>query len=174
MEETTFVAQLLKCKSMHEALLMALVGDPHAAEDLYQQAAMVMTRKRAELPEDVPFAAWSRSVIVNVVRDYRKMMARRRVRVLEDSALEQVARAFERLDDDYLTERRDALRECLNQLQDEHRAILWQRYDERLSFDELARRHDRSSGALETLLYRLRKVLADCIDRRLRQTEASA
>lgn len=173
MEETTFVTQLLACKNMHEALLLALVGDPHAADDLYQQAAMVMTRKRAELSEDAPFPAWSRAVIVNVVRDYRKMKARQRVHVIDDAALDQVAQAFDRIEKQQLSGRRVALRICLNQLQENHREVLKQRYDEGLSIEQLAQRMDKSTGAVENVLYRLRKILADCIERRMRQAEAA-
>lgn len=173
MEETTFVTQLLKCKGMHEALLLALVSDPHAADDLYQQAAVIMTRKRAELPEDLPFAAWSRAVLVNVVRDFRKMKARQRVQMLDDIALESVAQAFANIEDEVLAERRDALRACLAQLQPDHRQLLHDRYEAERSIEELAQTLDRSRGAVEMLLHRLRKTLAECIERRLRQAEAA-
>jgi len=70
--ETAFVKHLLEYRSVHEAMVLALVGDPHAAEDLYQQAALIMTRKKDGIPDDGRFLPWSRKVIVNVVREHQK------------------------------------------------------------------------------------------------------
>jgi RNA polymerase sigma-70 factor (ECF subfamily) len=165
--ETTFVQHLLKYRSVHEAMLLALVGDPHAADDLYQQAALVMTRKREEIPEDCRFLPWSRQVIVNVVRDYRKHKARQKVSLLDEQSLERIAGAFEKLDEAVLDARREALRRCLSKLDAPQRKLLHARYEENRSIDELAAESSRSRGAVETMLYRLRRALTNCVERAL-------
>lgn len=167
MTETTFVQHLLKCRSVHEAMLLALVGDAHAADDLYQQAALVMTRKREELPEDCQFRPWSRKVIVNVVRDYRKQKARQRVSLLDEQSLERIAGAFEKLDETILDARREALRRCLSKMDAPQRKLLCDRYEDNRSIQELAAESSRSRGAVETMLYRLRQALIACVERSL-------
>ena len=167
MTETTFVQQLLKCRSVHEAMLLALVGDSHAADDLYQQAALVMTRKREEIPEDCRFLPWSRKVILNVVRDYRKQKARQRVSLLDEQSLEQIAGAFEKLDETVLDARRTALRRCLSKMEAPQRKLLHARYEDNRSIEDLAAESSRSRGAVETMLYRLRRALAACVERAL-------
>jgi RNA polymerase sigma-70 factor (ECF subfamily) len=166
--ETTFVQHLLKYRSVHEAMLVALVGDPTAADDLYQQAALVMTRKREEIPEDCRFLPWSRQVLLNVVRDFRKHKARQRVALMDEQALERVAGAFEQLDEGVLDARRTALGRCLEKLEPSHRELLHARYEQNRSIDELAAESSRSRGAVETLLYSLRRALTGCVERALK------
>ena len=172
MTEATFVANLLRCRRGHEAMVWAMVGDFHAAEDVYQQAAMAMTKKREGLPEDCNFKAWSRAVIVNVIRDFRKQKARQRVWPLGDEALERVAEAVDGVDSSALDARREALSVCLDEMAPGRRELLRKRYDEERSVENLAAETGRSRGALETVLWRIRKALAQCIERRLRMGAA--
>ena len=167
MTEATFVQHLLRNRSLHEAMLLALVADVHVADDLYQQAALVMTRKREAIPEDCRFLPWSRKVIVNVVRDYRKQKARQRVSLMDEQSLELIAGAFEKLDETVVDARREALRRCLGKLDAPQRKLLHARYEENRSFEELAVESSRTRGAVQTMLYRLRRALTLCIERTL-------
>ena len=52
MREETLVRNLLQYQPVLEGMLTAMVGDPAAAEDLFQEMAILMTRKREEVDED--------------------------------------------------------------------------------------------------------------------------
>ncbi len=172
MREETLVRNIVKYKKVIEGMITAMVGDFAAAEDLFQETAVIMTRKRAEAEEDCNFLAWGRAIAVNVVRDYRKKMARRKVHVLDDEALERVAGAFLQRDDSMWEARREALRECTRQLPEREREILRRRYEEAVPVERLAASLSTTRGAVDTMLYRLRKALLACVELRLRQAES--
>jgi RNA polymerase sigma-70 factor (ECF subfamily) len=173
MREETLVRNLLTYKGVVTGMITAMVGDPEVAEDLFQEVAVVMTRKREQAGEDCRFVAWARSIAVNVVRDYRKKQARRRVRLLDDEALEAVALTFEEIDEPVWDLRRQALRTCADELPDRDRLLLRKRYEEGVPIETLARDLSMSRGAMDTLLYRLRKALHACVDVRVQKQGVS-
>jgi RNA polymerase sigma-70 factor (ECF subfamily) len=64
------------------------------------------------------------------------------------------------------------LKSCLQALEASPRTLLAQRYDEGLPLDEIARRADRSVGAIKKALFILRSKLSDCVRSKL-ATEAT-
>jgi RNA polymerase sigma-70 factor (ECF subfamily) len=152
-----------------EGMLTAMVGNYTTAEDLFQEVAVIMTRKREEASEDCKFVAWARSIAYNVVRDYRKKMARAKVRFLDDEALESVSLVFEEADEPMWDVRRQALRKCAEKLPDRERMVLRRRYEESVPIEDLAASLSTSRGAIDTLLYRVRKALHQCVSSRLQQ-----
>lgn len=61
----------------------------------------------------------------------------------------------------------DHLKHCLQDLEAPTRSLLAQRYDEGLPLEEIARRADRSVGAIKKSLFLLRAKLLDCVRGRL-------
>jgi RNA polymerase sigma-70 factor len=169
MTEETLVKNLLKHKKVIEGMLTAMVGDYTVAEDLFQGTAVIMTRKREEADEDCKFVAWARSIAFNVVRDYRKKMARAKVRFLDDEALESVSLVFEETDEPLWDVRRQALRKCAEGLPEKERTVLRRRYEESVPIEDLAQSLSTSRGAVDTMLYRVRKALHQCVESRLNQ-----
>src|SRR5436309_242474 len=110
MNEEALVQNLIRHRHVIQGMLTALVGDASIAEDLVQEVAIIMTRKRTDLSDDARFVAWGRGIAVNVVRDWRKRQARRPIQFLDDEALDQVAGAFEEQADFLWEDRREALR----------------------------------------------------------------
>ena len=66
-----------------------------------------------------------------------------------------------------LSPRLDALRECMKGLDSKDRDLLAQRYETAEPIDAIAARFGQSSGYVKQRLFRLRKRLGACIDRRL-------
>lgn len=171
MTEETLVKNIVRHKGVISGMLHAMVGDWAAAEDLFQEVAVVMTRKRDSAGEDCHFVAWARQIALNVVRDYRKKKARSRVRVLDDAALEAVSSAFEEPEESVWDLRREALHECAEELPDRDRSLLRRRYDGEEEIESLARSMSMTRGAVDTLLYRLRRGLHQCVEGRLKRLE---
>src|SRR5687767_12061338 len=166
MREETLVRNLLQYKRVLEGMLVAMVGDAAVAEDLYQEMAILMTRKRESADEDCKFVAWGRQIAVNLVRDWRKKLARGKVQTLDDDVLESVAGAFESTAESDWDARREALRQCAEKLSEKDRVLLRRRYEESVPVDQLATEFSVSRGALDTSLYRLRRALHDCVELR--------
>lgn len=167
MREETLVTNIIRHKRVLEAMIAALVGDTAAAEDLFQEVAVVMTRKREEIPDDCRFVAWGRSIALNVVRDYRKRRARRPIQFLDDVSLDAVAAEFEK-DDGLWDDRRHALQSCTEELPERERRVMELRYGRGESAEAVAAALSTSRGAIDTLLYRVRKALLLCVEGRLR------
>lgn len=172
MQEATLVQNVLKYQPVLEGMLTAMVGDVNTAQDLFQEVALVMTRKREEAMEDGPFLAWGRRIALNVVRDFRKKMARRKVRLLGDGAIEQMALAFEETDASVWDDRRLALEGCLDALPERNRDLLRRRYVEAVPTETLATDLSTNRNALDALLFRIRKTLLHCVNSRLQSEGA--
>lgn len=167
MREETLVKNLLAHKRMIEGMIAAMTGDPSSAEDLFQEVAIILTRKREETPEDCRFAAWAKAVAWNVVRDWRKKKARGRVRFLADDALEGVAQVFVETDASEWEERRRALKRCSEKLPEREREVVRRRYDLAEPVESIAAWLKTSRGAVDTLLFRIRKALHACVKGKL-------
>ena len=171
MTEPEFVRYILKHKSELEALLAALTGDANVADDLFQEAAVIMLEKRGQVDPGDGFLPWSRAIAFNVFRDYRKKRARQKVHLLSDKALDAIAEAFEHFEEPDVEERHQALRACKEKMLPAHQHILRLRYEGNMPIEELATALSRSRNAVEAMLYRIRKSLLDCIELRLRSVE---
>src|SRR6185295_11070871 len=169
MREETLVKNLLQYKRVLEGMLFAMTGDAAAAEDLYQEMAILMTRKRDSADEDCKFVAWGRQIALNLVRDWRKKLARGKVQTLDDDVLESVAGAFEATGEEAWDDRAEALRRCAEKLTEKDRTLLRRRYEQAVPIDQLAAELSMSRGAVDTSLYRLRRALHDCVEMRLQQ-----
>lgn len=169
MREETLVKNILKYKRVLEGMITAMVGDAAAAEDIFQETAVIMSRKRDEADEDCKFVGWARCIAVNLVRDYRKKKARQKVHLLDDQALESVALVFEQVEEPLWDVRREALRGCTEKLPEKERTVLRRRYEESVPPEALARELSTTRGAIDTLLYRLRRALHDCVEMKLQK-----
>jgi RNA polymerase sigma-70 factor (ECF subfamily) len=169
MREETLVTNILKYKKVLSGMLTAMVGDVNVAEDLFQEMAVIMTRKREGVTEDCRFVAWARQIAINVVRDWRKRMARQRVHVLDEQTLESVALVFEETAEPLWDVRREALQKCADKLPEKERSVLLKRYEAEEPIEKLAASLSMSRGAMDTLLYRIRKALHRCVEVRLQK-----
>ena len=167
MKEETLVRNLIQHQRGLKAMLFAMVGDHNVAEDLFQEAAMVMTRKRPELAEEGNFPAWGRAICFNMVRDHRKKSGRRREHQLDGQSLENIYTAFEKKGAFILEDRKKALALCIEKLEPGHRDLLRKRYEDNVPVEVLAASLSRTRGALDTMLFRIRAVLAECVSRQL-------
>ena len=134
------------------------------AEDVLQEANMVLWEKFDQYVPGTSFFAWACRVIRFQVLKYREKQARA-ARLLNPQVLERLASvAVERIE--HLDEfRRRALIDCANQLSHCDRQLIRQRYVEAKSVQAIAAAVDRSPNAVSQSLGRIRKQLLECISR---------
>lgn len=99
---------------------------------------------------------------------------RRLGKVLFDQDLvERTERAFDEQDrhGEHWSRRREALGRCLEGVPEGSRALLHLRYEQGLPLAQVAERSGRSLDGATMALSRLRKDLADCINRRMNTEE---
>ena len=68
--------------------------------------------------------------------------------------------------------RRDQMAQCMDQLSPASRELVDLRYVSGLSLRQLSARLRRTEGAVQVALSRLRKLLRDCVERRVQQRRA--
>jgi len=146
--------------------LRTLLRNPSDVNDVLQETNLVLWRKRAEYDPERPFINWACKFALNQSLACLKKKSRDKHQLLSEQVLETVARAALRRVEQIDT-RMGALRDCLKQLSSEHQTILRKRYRDGVSVSELATEAGRSPNALSLMLYRIRNLLKECIERNL-------
>jgi RNA polymerase sigma-70 factor (ECF subfamily) len=146
------------------ARVRASVGDPHLAEDILQEIAIVVLKHRDRFTVGTSFQGW----VTEIQRRVTWAECRRRRRVplaLADDQLDAITAAA--LAEDPWERERSALRACLDGMPADGRRALDLHHVHRLPLTEVAQRTGRSVDGVKALLKRLRARLHACIDHRL-------
>ncbi len=164
-----FVFLLARHERLLGAYVMTMVPHPQDADDILQEAKVVMWRNFGKFETGTNFGAWARKVAFHQVLAYRKRKHRDRLDFSEDF-LRTVADEAEQ-SADHLEQRERLLHDCVAKLPDDHRDALQLRYQEGLSLEDMASRLGRTVGALYRLLSRVRHVLHQCVSKNLNRPE---
>lgn len=150
--------------------LVALVSNRADADDLMQEAGLLLWRKFDEFQplSDEPvddFVRWARGFARNLARNFHRV-GKGRQRPFDDELLAKLA--VTRLEAEELLElRRDALRLCVEKLSPADREFLRICYSEHRTVAAAARELARPSNAVYKKLRRLHRALFECIRRNL-------
>lgn len=147
--------------------IRSLLGPDAEADDVLQETNLFLVERWTDFQPGTSFKAWSFRVA------YFKALACRRDRIRRDrvefseSTLHRIAqRGAERYGQ--TEERHAALEHCLARMRPSDRALLAVRYTKGFSLTEHARRLRKSPAAVHKAISRLRLVLKQCVDRRLK------
>jgi RNA polymerase sigma-70 factor (ECF subfamily) len=142
------------------------------AEDLAQETFVIAWRKLADFDPDTSLGAWLRRITHHLVRNHRRKFRAEGVGGYQE--LELLWRSQERMRPGDAEERVAALQDCLSRMDGPSRELLHDRYLEGMSVMELAERSGKGYSALTTQLYRLREVLAVCVENEMGTHPGSA
>jgi RNA polymerase sigma-70 factor (ECF subfamily) len=164
----TFVVLLAREERMLLGYVMTLVPHPQDADDILQNAKVVMWRNFGQFRPQTNFGAWARKVVFHQVLSHRK---RKKRDCLEysDEFLHAVAEEAEEASE-HLERRQRALNDCIANLPEDHQVVLRLRYYEGVSIDAAGERLNRTTAALYRLLSRVRRALFDCVTRNLNRS----
>jgi RNA polymerase sigma-70 factor, ECF subfamily len=161
-----FVEEVVASQRRLYAYILTLVPDPNDASDVLQQANMALWRDSERFVEGTNFIAWAFRIAYFKVLEYRekKQRNRRRFRetLLEDLAQESEIYSLESEDG-----RLAAMRHCLESLPGKQQELIQRRYSHGESVQALAAANGQAANALANALYRIRRALWNCIERRL-------
>lgn len=164
------VGPFMRLFTSHEprlrAFALSLIPNWADAEDVLQQANLVIWEKFDAFQPGTDFFAWAGRIVFLTAKDFRKRQLRTKVR-FDDAFLEAVAAEAIALQGE-MDERRRALDDCVQRLPPRHREVLRLRYEQRQSAEETAERVGRTADAIHNLLSRVRKALFDCVTRKVR------
>jgi RNA polymerase sigma-70 factor (ECF subfamily) len=163
--QAEFLTLFLKHQVEVRAFLGALVRDPHARDDLFQEVALVLWGEFDRYDHGRSFGAWARGVAAKKVLQRWEREARRPV-PFSPEAIQALLDGYERTEA-AASLRAEALRHCLERLPDRSRRLLELRYDESLKLAQIAERLRATLDAVHKALCRLRTRLHECVERRL-------
>ena len=144
---------------------MSLIPNRADAEDVLQQANLVLWKKFDQFQLGTNFFAWASRIVYLESRDFRKRKLRSRVR-FGNEFLEQVATEAAEMGDE-LGDRERLLGDCVDRLKADDRELLRMRYESDSEPAGIADTLGRSVEAIYTALSRVRRKLMDCVDRKI-------
>ena len=171
MTEELLVKTLLDARPRLVAGAFAVVLDAHTAEDVFQEVLLRALRMRDSFSDQGGVLAWARETARNLGIDQVRRAGRLDA-ILSERALDAMDARLEELVD-VQRQRVEAMRECMEKLPEESRALLRMRYDEGRKGEELARLMRLGEAAIYKKLSRLHQALRKCIDKRLATQEAT-
>lgn len=148
--------------------VLNLVRDRGDAEDILQEARLVMWRHFHKFEQGTNFLAWARKIAFHQILSYRRKHKKRAE--LSESFLESVAFEISKNEQSF-DKRTDALKSCVLKLSRPHRQILLMRYTREMDIDQIGREVGRSEGAVYRLLSRIRMMLQDCVTKKIGKAE---
>lgn len=137
------------------AIAHSMLGDRHLAEDAAQEAFAKAAVKLPQLKKENRFAGWLAVICRNVAKD----MARRKENLRTTDDLSMIAATAETDDD------AEAVRKALNQLSAPAREVIFLRYYDGMSYEQISSVLGISEQAINGRLRRAKKKMADYLRR---------
>jgi RNA polymerase sigma-70 factor (ECF subfamily) len=154
--------------------IMALARDLDAAEEIFQDVGVAVSRAAADNTPVQNALPWLRGLCRHRTTDYfrRRQQYRRRQNAMAEMA-DLVEQSFvENIVDEEENRRRvSLLRQCLDKLSARARQIVDARYADHASIGAIAQRFAWQPNAVKVALSKARRTLADCVQRHITAEE---
>jgi RNA polymerase sigma-70 factor (ECF subfamily) len=174
MADEPLIKQLLKHQGPFMGYLVAITRDLGAAEEIFQNVAVVVLEKGATEPIR-DFRAWAKEIVRRQALHYLQEQSQTRQRSMAPELIDGLSLALdaEPLGTEGPPKERDLLALCLKILAPRSRRILALRYEKRQSFEEIGSTLESSAQAVQRALSRIRQSLHECIQTRLQAAQGA-
>ena len=140
----------------------SICGDYHAAQDVVQETAIIAFRNLDHLFPEADFSTWLRAIARR-----QALEARRKMHRLPRFVEEAIERSYQDPAPEAVLARRKLLADCVRSLADRSRAVVQDHYFEGSTLSDAAAKLKTSVSAVKQLLYRARRMLEDCVRKKL-------
>jgi RNA polymerase sigma-70 factor, ECF subfamily len=164
--------EALQCRIELVAYAWSLLGNYTAAEDVVQEAFLVVMKKFDQFQEGTSMRTWCRSIVrvtilrMNQQRQQEQTLADRLLADAIDGAFDVCQCA--RHDDTEASQL--ALKHCLERVPRRGHRMLRARYVDELSYQRIGERLGMTLEAVRKALFRYRKQVRSCVETSLRST----
>lgn len=161
MQESDVVRVLLEARIRLTVPIWSIVRESQAVEDIFQEVVLRALRQREQLNDEGHLLAWSRTTAKNLAVDWLRQ--RGKSKVMDGGAMDRIWS----ISDDQakgLSDRKDALRRCLQKMPERNREMIQLRYAEGLSCIEVAKQIGASLDAVYKRLSRAHRDLRRCVE----------
>ena len=131
---------------------------------MLQETNAVLWRKAEEYDPDRPFLPWALRIALNQVRAARTRLGRDRLVFHDEQTLETLSGEWLA---DAPSDMEVAMDGCLERLSSRNREVVERHYKHDESLSSIAKRLNRTANAVGVMLHRIRRALAECIERTL-------
>jgi RNA polymerase sigma-70 factor, ECF subfamily len=145
--------------------LLTRIPNPVEAEEILQEANIVIWRKFDQFTPGSNFLAWAMQIAKYELLKYRERHQRDKLRFSDRLVEELVDEEIE--DASHWEQRREALMNCLKKLREKDRELIERRYRPGESGLSLAEFLERPVNSVYQSLGRIRRTLLECIHREL-------
>jgi RNA polymerase sigma factor (sigma-70 family) len=174
MADEALIKQLLRHQALFMGYLVAMTRDLGAAEEIFQNVAVVVLEQGPKEPIR-DFQAWAKEIVRRQALYYLREKSQARQRSMAPELLEGISLTLDA--EPWGTEgppkERDALAQCLKTLPPRSRRIMALRYEKRQSFEEIGTVLESSAQAIQRTISRIRQSLHDCVRSRLQAAEGA-
>lgn len=160
-----FAARWTAAQPAIAAFVRSLVPNLTSAEEVLQRVAVALVRRYERYDRERPFVAWAIGVAKFEVLYYRRQQATDK-HIFDDELVEQIADSYKIMIEQF-NPMRDALAQCLNELEGRSKTVLHLRYADNLTTPLIAKEMNVTAGAVRMLLWRGREALRHCLEQRL-------
>lgn len=149
------------------AYARAVLGNYTAAEDVVQEAMLVVMKKFDQFQEGTSMLAWCRAIVrlevLRVKQQHRRerTLAERLLDDAVDAAFEEFQRAQRR---DEAESWREALEHCLQRVPPRGRRVLKARFVDELSYQQIGERVGMTLEAVRKALFRIKRQIRLCVE----------
>jgi RNA polymerase sigma-70 factor (ECF subfamily) len=165
-----FIHLLTSSQTQLRGLIHAAIANYADSQDVLQRTNLAIWKKASEFDPARSFLGWAVGVARYEILAFLRDKTRDRLLFTPELAELVVADAEELLAQ--VPHRQEALRECLKSLPESSRELLVRKYTGGMSVEQLSTVLGRSQDGVKSLLLRIRRVLAECIERRLARLHA--
>ncbi|QNN23573.1 sigma-70 family RNA polymerase sigma factor [Planctomycetales bacterium ZRK34] len=161
MAEEHFMAEFTRHQRTLYGYIRSLCPRLQDADEVFSQTSMALWRKSSQYEPGTNFVAWACRMAEFEVLNYLRTQRRDRL-VFDEQLLTTLAHETA----EYLAgndRRAAALRDCLDQLPENHRRMIVTRYESQDPVGRIAESFGRSAASFSVTLHKIRKQLLACI-----------
>ena len=165
---TEFMDLVVADQALIYAFVRSVVPNLSDAEELFQQIAMTLWRKRDSFdPELGSFRAWAIGVARNHIRNFdRRKYRDYKMQVFAPDVIDRIVDHWEQVDDGW-GDRQSALKNCIGKLAPADRSRLEDFYGGEACASDMAKSEGLSLRTFYRKIQKLRECLLSCISRSL-------
>ena len=160
-QQKGFAELWLKSQNTLGGYVCAHVPNHNLAEDVMQEVAKQATANFDQYDHSKPFLGWLIGIARQRIADAYRAKNRRPI-VFSSDIVDSFAKVYQQLEPEE-DERAEGLRLCMDKLSDRHRKVLDLKYARRQSTKTIANQVGGSPGSIDTMIYRIREALRQCI-----------
>jgi RNA polymerase sigma-70 factor (ECF subfamily) len=158
-----FVQLMTEYQGRLYGYILTLSGDPDVANDVLQEANIVLWKAWKQFEPGSNFKAWAFRIAHFQFMAYRQKKIRDKV-LYSDDLLSTLAYEAREVDESY-EQRAAALERCLARMPARSREAIQLRYADETRVSDMAEKLQRNENAVHQILFRARKWLIECVQR---------